>query len=314
MRHLFLVFVVCVSACTSIDVDAARQLAIVGRESAVGAKQVSTASDVELRRALDAEAFFHGFNGSTAVPNTITKELRTARSELLARATVFDQLAALHDAFGDLAGFDADAEFEQALGGLVGAVGEYAKVVGKPINVPAEAKDLVGRIGGMIAAEIKKAKIKAASKLIEDQVGKLADLMSDPLVFEQVVGFRKFLTGSAGTAVDALWLAGVLDAKPLLDDMGRVAGLEGARSTMASASLRRDVRDGLRQVVVERMRAQSDAIEQGYRASVQSLKRLKATHAKLQLGEPLDIGRVREIVGELRAVAALIEKTRPGKT
>ena len=85
------------SACSGVNLDAARQLSLGGRGVASEAKQTAIASDEEYTRARDAEALFHGFSG-TANDENYKKNLALfdrIHSELTKRGIVFDRLVQL---------------------------------------------------------------------------------------------------------------------------------------------------------------------------------------------------------------------------
>ncbi len=300
------------SGCSSLSLEAARQLAVTGRHTAVQAKQTSVVSEIEFSRAIDAEAMFHGFSGSEKSLEPLIALYDEVRNELNARSIVFDQLAQLYDAFGDLAGIDAAHDVETALGELNGAITDYAKQVKQPPPLSADAAGAIAKIGGLLAGEIQKAKVKKASILIRGEVEKFSKLLATPLVRSQVTNFRKLLESTTASALIQLWEGGVLDPKPLLDDMGSPAGLSASKEAEKVLASKPRLKTGLTLVLKQRFRRQSDLIDQAYEASRQAINRLAAEHKNLEEEQPIDLARLRQIAFELRTLAELITKIKSG--
>lgn len=309
---VLLVAALVTAACSGLSVGAARQLAVTGRETAVLAKQTSVVSEKDYARALDGEAMQHGASGNLEKLEEIVTTYDDVRRELANRAIVFDRLADLYDAFGDLAGIDAAHEVETAIGKLNGAIGDYAKQMKLTPPVSSDATNAIATIGGLVAAEIQKAKLKKASALIRGELEQFAKLLDNPLVRTQVTGFRRLLQQDAAAGLIILWEGGALDPKPLLDDMGSPAGLAAAKEAQQVLTSKPLLKNGLTAVLRQRLSRQSDLIDQGYAASLQALNRLAREHKKLEEEQPLDLARLREVVGQLRTVVELLTRIRAG--
>lgn len=300
------------AACSGVSVQAARQLAVTGRETAVQAKQTSVVSEKEYARALEGEAMQHGASGNLEKLKEIVSRYDDVRKELANRVIVYDRFADLYDAFGDLAGIDAAHEVETALGNLSGAIGDYARQMKLTPPASSDATNAIATIGGLVAAEIQKAKLKKASTLIRGELEKFAKLLGDPLVRTQVTGFRKLLQADAAAALIALWKEGALDPKPLLDDMGSPARLAAVKEAQQVLTSKPSLKNGLTAVLRQRLSRQSDLIDQGYAASLQALNRLATEHKKLEEDQALDLARLREVVAQLRTLVELLTRIRAG--
>lgn len=307
----FVIFVI--SACASVNIDSARTLGKAGRSVAVQAQQNIMVSDKEYLRARDSEALLHGYSGTTQSDAymQLLDSYGVIQQELAKRSVVFEKLADLYDAFGELAGLDAGAQTEKALGDLGGAIAEYAKQVKQPALLSSDATAAISKIGGIIASEIQKAKIKEASILIRERVNAFQELLGSKLVREQMTGFRELLASDRKVAFIILWDAGVYDPKPLLDDFGADAGLVAQNNVAALIKSNRQLGNALKEVLDKRLaRNQFDLIEKSYDASLAALRHLVSEHKKLEQGEPLDLGRLQAIVAELRGVVVLLGKAK----
>lgn len=314
MLMVLLLIVFLASACSGISIESARQLSASGRNVAVQARQNVLVSDHEYLRARDSEALLHGFSGTTG-SNKYTEILKlydNIHQELARRSVVFDKLADLYDAFGNLAGFDAGDQTETALGNLGGAIEEYAKQIKQPSLISSETTAVIARIGGLIATQIQKAKIKEASIQIRARVGAFLKLLENPLVRGQVEGFRKVLISDVKAALSMLWDAGVYDPKPLLDDLGAPGGLAAQKDAAQVVKNNQKLREALGEVLDKRLTRQTELIEEGYNASLKALVQLMDEHKKLEEGTPLDLTRLRAVVAQLRGIVVLLVKAKTG--
>jgi len=306
-----------ISACASVNINAAQALGKVGRGVAVQAQQNIMVSDKEFLRGRDSEALCHGYDGTEKSEQytNILNLFDAIQLELAKRSVVFDKLADLYDAFSELAGLDAGAQTEKALGDLSGAITAYATQIKQPAPLSSDATAAISKIGGIIATEIQKAKIKEASILIREKVDVFEQLLGNKLVRAQITGFRDFLASDREAAFLKLWDAGVYDPKPLLDDFGTDAGLVAQNNAAALIKSDPKLSKALREVVNKRLkRSQFNLIEKSYDESLSALRHLVLEHEKLEKGEPLDLTRLQTIVAELRGIAVLLGKAKDGSS
>lgn len=299
-------FLALASGCSSIDLGSARQLGAAGCDVACPGEEAVLLSRTEYARALDAEAFFHGYAG-TPVPEQLLLDYRSIQSELTARKQVYARLADAYEAFRALAEHDAADGFETAVNQLGDAVNGYAAVFNKAASLTSADKDALARIGGRIGSHIQKRKIKRSSALIRERLTSFARLLDDPLVRAQSTDFKKSLAASRAAAVTMLWEEGVLDPSPLISELGGEAGLKASRDAakIITDSKNGFVKEGLGAVVASRLVRRLDLIEQGHDASVQTLKELTALHEKLEAGEPVSLARLHQVAAELRLATDL---------
>jgi len=296
------------SGCSGLSVEAARRLSVTGRDAAVQAQQNTFGSDQEYLRARDSEALLHGFGGTTASDKykAILQMYGNIHQELAKRAMVFEGLADVYDAFGELAAFDAAEQTEAALGNLGGAIEEYAMQLKQSPPVSSGTTAVIANIGGLVAAEAQKAKIKEASIQIRARVDTFLQLLGSALVREQMTGFRSLLISDVKAALNILWDAGVYDPKPLLDEIGAAGGLAAQKDAAQLVKSNVELRRALGEVLDQRLAGQMELIAQGYDASLAALRQLTAQHKKLEEGEPLDLTRLRAISAQLRSIVVLL--------
>jgi len=300
------------SACSGINTQAARNLSLTGRDVALQMRQNSFVSDEEYGRARDGEALLHGFSGTTNsdLYTKILNDYDVIHQELAKRSIVFENLADVYDAFGELAGLNAGAQTEQALTNLGGAIEEYAKQIKQPSPIYKDTTAAISKVGGIVAAEIQKAKIKKASIQVRARVEDIQKLLGSKLVREQMAGFRQSLTTVRKTAFTLMWNQGVYDPKPLLDDFGKDAGLVAKKEAAAGIKPNTPLGNALLEVLEKRLAIKTDLIERSYDTSLKALGSLISEHKKLEQGEPLDLTRLKAISAELRGIAGMLAKVK----
>lgn len=301
-----------ISACSGINIEAARKLGVTGRTVALQMRQNIFASDDEYLRARDGEALFHGFSGTTGscLYAKILENYDAIHQELAKRSVVFEKLADLYDAFGELAGLDAGGRTEKALANLGGAIDEYSKQIKQPSPIYSDTTATISKIGGIVAAEIQKAKIREASIQIRARVEDIQQLLGNKLVRVQMTGFRQSLTTVRKAAFILMWGQGVYDPKPLLDDLGADVGLVAKKEVAAGIRPDTPLGKALLEVLEKRLAIKADLIERSYDASLRSLADLISEHKKLEQGSPLDLPRLHVIVAELRGFVILLTKAK----
>jgi len=307
-----LLLFVFLSGCSRINIEAAKSLSATGREAALQTQQNVLVSYKEYLRARDCEAFQHGLSGNTKSEayEEILNNYSEIQQELTKRSIVFEKLADLYDAFGELSGFDAGGQTENALGDLSVAVNEYATVFHQKPLISDKTTDVISKIGGLVATEIQKAKIKKASALIQERVKALVGLFENPLVREQLAGYRQRLTKNRKEAFLKLWEAGVYDPKPILDDFGEDVGLTAQKEAPGIINSKPNLGKAITEVLDKRLEMKSELIQEGYDAGLKALKQLVTEHKKLEQGKPLDLTYLRTITAELRNIAGLLAKTK----
>ena len=299
--------VVCMAGCSSLSIESAKSLGTAGQEASAQNTAAIFVSDDEYQRAMDAEAFFHGFAGES-VPQQLSDDYENIQAELRARKIVFSKLGDVYEAFSGLAAIDAATGIETAINGLGDAVNGYAAARKESPVISSSAQGVIAGIGGLVAAEIQKKKIKQSSILIRERLTAFAKLFEDRLVQTQMTEFKKNLAQNRSSVIQLLWMKGVFDPNPLIDQMGADAGLKASKEAIKIVNDPKDtrVRGGLEKVIVARLDRKINLIEKGYHASVQAVEELIGKHEQLEEGEELNLTRLRQIIAELQRITELL--------
>ncbi len=221
-------FIVCLAGCSSISIESAKNLGTAGKEASVQSSANVFVSNDEYQRAMDAEAFFHAFAG-TSIPQQLSTDYEAIQTELNARKIVFSKLGDVYDAFSTLAATNAATGVETAINGLGNAVNDYASTFNKSPVISNSAQGFIAGIGGLVAAEIQKRKIKQSSVLIRERLNEFDKLFNDPLVRSQIITFKQSIAQTRASAIKLLWESGIIDPSPLINQMSADAGLKASK-------------------------------------------------------------------------------------
>ncbi len=296
-----LLAVVLSAGCSSLDIDSAKNLGAIGKESIGLSAQNISVSDKAYLHAMDAEAFFHGYAG-TPVPEQLRREYQSIQQELNARRRVFAGLGQVYEAFYSLALLNAADGIDSAIGGVSDAVNGYARTLNPAALLSAPDKASITRIAGLAARQRQKRRIAESSVLIRAQLEQFAELLENPLVTAQMTAFNRNLSTGRAAAVTLLWEKGLLDPTPLINALGHEAGLTAGKDALKiiAAPGGSTIKEGLSLVVKTRLERRTALIEQGYAASVKIVRELIARHSELENGTELSPSDLRRITAELQ--------------
>jgi hypothetical protein len=289
------------SACSNINIEAAKALSSTGRDTASRIQQNVLASEKEYLRGRDCIALCNGFDDTTKTKKyqEILEGYDKNQKEIRSRSVVFERLAELYTAFGELAGLDAGVQTEKALKDLGEAINGYAKATDQSWSVPSDATVVISKIGGLLTEEIQKAKIKEASKQIRDKVEDFIELLKYESTGEHLLAYRKDLFSERKHAFKILWSKGVYDPKPIFDDFGEDAGLTAQGEAVKKINPDSELGKAIAEVIDKRLELKSNTIQEDYDASLAAIKQLIKEHNKLEKGEPLDLAHLRAITAKL---------------
>ncbi|MDD2598720.1 MAG: hypothetical protein PHO37_05800 [Kiritimatiellae bacterium] len=291
------------TGCSTLSLESAKNLAAIGQEStALSAGNIFVSND-EFTRAMDAEAFFHGYAG-TVVPQQLEQDYQSIQHELDARKAVFVKLGETYEAFHALAVFNTASGVASTINELGDTVNSYARTLNKTVLLTAAEKDSITRIGGLATRRVHARRVARSSSLIRARLELLVVLLEDPIVKTQLTTFNQNLTASRAAAIALLWERGLLDPTPLITELAGDAGLKAgkdAAKTIASPA-GSHLKDGLTLVVKSRMQRRAALIEQGYHTSAELIRKLIAKHLELEDGALLTPAELRGMIIELQLI------------
>lgn len=292
------------SGCSTLNLESAKELATAGQETSASAKTSIFVTDDEFQRAMDAEAFFHGVARSD-VPKELSVQYDAVKKEFASRKQIFEMLGELYAEFGKLASVDATG-METAINNFGTAVNEYAASQNREAVVSKTSLAAFSKIGAMLTKEMQKEEVKKASELIRTRLEAFNVLFSDPLVKTQLMSFKEALAANRSSVMLLLWKKGVYDPTPLLNEMGSDSGLIASKDAGKIVQSDAMVAGGLNGAISSRIERKMRMAESSYVASVKSISLLIEKHNKLEKGEEINIGTLKQQLSELQAITAAL--------
>lgn len=298
---------VTLSGCSTVRIDTAGHLGDAGHQTAEALAETLFLSDSFIDQTAELDTFVFYYEAGGEVPAELEaqrKELldsyRAVHEEFKQRRQVFADLGAAYQQFADLADKGTELETAAAVDRLSGAVNKYAESRGRKAVFSGSAQKVLPQLGWLAAAELKKKRIKQASALIRERLTAFAELLNDPLVKEEILGFQKHLSGLEGDRLQVLWDAGLFDPSPLLNQLGAGTGLQAAVNV--DETLRKDkiLSTSLGKVIELRLRRNVEAVEANYLASLKALEELIREHEALEKDGQLNLTQLVSLAEEQR--------------
>jgi hypothetical protein len=313
---LFVLSLTPLTGCSRVSIPAAQSLAGLGRDVAMQAHQSVFVSDQDFGRARDLEVLLHALSGGAQSGefDALLSSYDGVHDEMTQRGIVFDRMIEMYDAFEALASVDAAVRTESALTDLTAAINDYAVALQQPPPLSARTAGVASRVGGAVADEARKMQVKWASREIRACVSALIALLEEPMVREQLAGFKRILATDRAAGTVMLVQKGLYDPGPLLNDLGADAGLVSVKNATQLVASDPALGRALTAVIERRLLNRAGLIEKGYDLSLTALRNLVEEHEKLEQGAPLDAARLHEIAAQLRGLATLLSEPRAAES
>lgn len=296
------------SACSSIDLGAAKELGQTGGKSftefgdayAATGRQMSQYKEATILRGALAPVR-PGFPAPGL--NVDPKDADKVVKEMATRAAAMRAFVRAYKAFEDLAAYDAAGEMDKALSNLGDAVAVFAAAVGSPLAAPAAkvATGVVASLGGVVAGEVQKARVKSASAGIRANLETFKEIHEFAEEQKAIVDTRRRLFNAQADVASGLWMKGVLTANKYAASWAMGSGLDvvdekaNPITSKTFPALATPIDNALR----ERRRAEREALEQVYTETDEALGDLISAHKKLEAGVPIDVAELRKRIAKL---------------
>lgn len=301
----------CLGGCAAGTLTAGARLAAAGQTAADQMSQNVTISSRTYDQAATALAFLDGYNGAINASQPLLDQISLLQKNLGRYTRVLNDLGAAYGELGALSGYDSAGIFTTSVNGLSTDIDSLATALGSNASpIPSGAAAGIGAIGGQILTGIQARDVKRRSKEIEVQLGRLIALLQQDGVEDKIVPAEGMLANDMHQASQQLVDAGVFSYAQLADQVGAPFGLTSgpqADAVIKDPVYGPRVRRGLDNVSLALAQARIRTIRQNYEASLKLLVALQAAHAKLDRGEPLDLGAISDCVGQLRTLAAALK-------
>jgi hypothetical protein len=299
------------TACSSVDLGAAKELGQAGGKGftefgdayALTGKQMSQYKEANILRGALAPV---PPGSPIPVLKVDPKSADKVVKEMAARAAAMRAFVRAYKAFEDLATYDAAGEMDKALSNLGDSVMVFAAAVGSPLAAPAAkiATNVVASLGGVIAGEDQKARVKSASQAIRANLETFKEIHDFAEEQKAIVDTRKDLFNAQLEVASGLWRMGVLTANKYAASWAVGSGLDVVDektqpiTTRTYPGLATPINNALR----ARREAERDAIEQVYAETGEAIGDLISAHKKLEAGVPIGVAELRARIAQLEGL------------
>lgn len=297
------------AGCATTGIESARNLATAGREVTEQSEGCLFLSQADFLKARDAEAFIHGYAG-TSTPSRLLADMQAIERELAARREVFVRLDEAYAALYGLASQEASEGFEKTVARFGDAVNAYASVRNKALVLASPDKDAFAALVARAGARLQKRSAREACRLIRQKLEAFSQLLDDPAVREQLAGTRKNLSASRTSAIELLWEKRLLDPTPLISELAADAGLKAGKDALKILDDPENeaVREGLGSVLSDRLGRRLDLAERSYDACLGTVRELIAQHENVEAGKAFSQTRLRLLTSELQLAAGQLSQ------
>jgi hypothetical protein len=306
------------AACSNINLGDASQLGSTGNQAATTYENTIKATSTEIDRYRELQYLTAPLRNLPAPDSTLLGYLTVTENALSARANLMAQLANVYSSFGALASYDAQGNVTGSINGLAGAGNDFAHAVGVTGNpIPEVAGSVIANAGGLIASDIQKHKVKAASAEIRERLTMLVPLLQKEQ--STMVDLQRGLGASVGSAAVELWNHGIGSPDPIFaDDIGTF-GLQYVPGSYKTACKQfppsqqqvcfTSVQQGVVDVV--QLRAQRDVETQirVLNSNIQAIQALLDAHEKLEAGDPIDLATLSANIADMQSIVNNINQT-----
>ena len=293
------------SACSNIDLDAARNLGESGSSAAKTVFDEAAAAEAAFVRDPERIVLRTAIIQNANEPDLPSFEETYKLIELVnARTRAIGALVAVYKSFSDLARYDVAEETEIAIGSLMSEINKASVAVaaftGTPLPLLSAPIGEIARIGsGLLAEEAQKRRVSAASKIIRTSLERLIIILEKESQY--AISLRVENIRSSSRLSEILMERGVASyddtVKAILADIGAMPVKD------IDAAMRKDpsLRSGFQALSRYREKLARNDIKNAYDALITLMSKIVAEHKKLEEGKPVDLATIEILVSRFIA-------------
>ncbi len=301
------------AGCSSLNKQAAGKLADQGASVAntIGQSYQSTSQD--LARYVEGEYLLSGLKPGYSPPDdNMLKSIATVEGELHSRQQMMAGLSDVYTSFGALCTYDAQGEVEKSLGNAVQAGNSLATLLGGGA-ISDSAGKLFAQTTGAIAGQVQAGRIKDASVKIRSLLAGIIFLLQKSNEQAAIVAAREEIARDKLKVATTFWADDFATADGILDGQIQSYGLTPNPSALVHASQNPALKEGVSQVLKWRHQQELAAQADAYQATIQALQKLNTEHARIEAGEPADLGTIQNNLATIQQYVDLITAVKKGK-
>jgi len=284
---IVLVFVACtviIAGCASSIRNDGAKLAKDGYEASIQMRQTVIISEDDMKqKMMPAVAFSVAYEGASQEKSDENiKTLRALIDALSTTREMLKSLSAAYTSFGELAQYDASAEFDKSFGDFTDKTDAMLAVVAKGTQIPGDVKAGVRKAGSFAIGVLQDKYIKDSSKDIKNVLLYVVGVLEKPSIRDGFIASVSNVQKNIDWAALQIWNSKLYSYTPLLDALGEPLGLKSVKNADELVSGKEKVLRGLKAVVDMRVKAQLALIPKAYDDNVAALKKLIKSHAELE--------------------------------
>lgn len=295
-----------------------------GNRAASEYQQTILSTSTQIDRYREAQFLVAPFRNLPEPDKALLGYLDDTQNALSARATLMAHLAEVYSSLDALASYDAQGDITGSLNGLAGAGNSFANAVGVSDQpIPPIAASSISSTGGLIASEIQKRKVKAASAALRERLILLVPFLQREGA--TLANLEKGLGASAGSTAVELWNHGIGSPDPIFAANIGTFGLSYVAGSYKNTcqnlpeaeqpDCRRQVRDAVVAVVKLRARRDIELQVRLLQLNIQAIQALISAHQQREAGEPVNLATLAEKIAQAQTVVASINQSQDtGKT
>jgi len=237
------------------------------------------------------------------------ENIECIKEALDARRVMLIKLADLYSSFGALTSYNAQQNVNEALTDLSGSIDQFAQALGQP-GMPAGADVVSADVGGVLASQIQKRKVKRASKAIRQRLEVIIPLIEKERATME--SLQRVLVQDAGVTAVVLYRNGIGAPDPILANNIGTFGLsyEPGSYSHACETLRGQGREecmhnfekGIREVVLLRAKRRARDQVAVIDSNAAAIKALSDAHSRMEDGQPINLALVTQQLMTLRTI------------
>lgn len=314
------------TACSSVDLDAAKKLGATGVTTATALRDDSKDIQHEIAVFEDRDTLFQVVTELRACEDraqaaktvctlkatdieidTKNESIASLSKSLTERTKAFEKLLETYTSFEALASYEASEEAEKAVGALIKQVNSFITAVNAlPVPMLAAVPLVTGTAGEiakvgvtLFAEEKQKKEVMAASKLVREAVTGLRDATAREK--EVATSLRVVINAHRNVIKIALMKEGVVgyseDLKVLIEDLK----LTPTKDMDAALAKSGPLKGAMIRVLEQRAEREDAKISSRYQDLLTTLSKLIQEHEKLEQGKPLDLAALKQWAEKIEA-------------
>ncbi len=302
--------VVLLSACSSVNLRIAQDLAEQGSSASVDISESYSKRADDLEIYLEGEYILSGLKKDYSVPGQTTlSKVDSLKKEMLERKELFANFAKVYDSFAELAVYEESENIETSLKSLTSAVNDYSKLTkGKGYFSKAE-EDIAAITGKHLFSYYHKLKVKKASELIRNRLEAAKQLLAKQSEKTAIIAMEQEIDRNRLKVAIALWNNGLGMPTAIIAEHIETYGLQvNEKETLRQID--RATTGNMKTAIVNVMKFRHNrelrSRKDAYEATINALQNLITAHREFENGDSLSFDSLNKLLKTVNQYTKLI--------